>query len=113
MSITFEPENAMELANELAGRIQSDGFNAMSKNDFYDLVLHLLDKHSRENFLSRQSNEKNALLLKVKPEKIKSSKLNIYLRYMEQEKQRETLGRLIQMILDNKITMRELGAPPP
>jgi len=75
-AITFEPNKAKELAEKLLEGIQKTGFNSMSKNDFYDFVLYLLDKYSEERFLLNNSNYVNSHLLKAKPEKIKSSKLN-------------------------------------
>ena len=55
-SITFTPEDSKQLANKLAEHITTTGFNALSKNDFYDYILYLLDTYSNEHFLSLQSN---------------------------------------------------------
>ena len=103
--LTFEPNKSKELADELAKYIHETGFNSLSKNDFYDFVLYLLDKYSNEHFLSLYSNQKNAILLKVKPEKIKGSKLNIFLKYIKQEEQKKALYKLIPFILEEKIVI--------
>jgi len=109
MSITFHADKAKLLADELAKNVMDNGFNAMSKNDFYDFVLHLLSKHSNEKFLHAKSNHDNAYLLKVKPEKIKSSKLSIFLKYADPEEQKQHLSRLIPQITDGTIQMVDDG----
>ena len=105
--LTFEPNRAKELADELAKYIHETGFNSLSKNDFYDFVLYLLDKYSNEHFFSVNSNQENAILLKVKPEKIKASRLNIYLKYLKPAEQEKSLSALIPMILDDRIRMKD------
>jgi len=107
MQITFKEANATLLANDLAARIQRDGFNVMAKNDFYDFVLYLLDKHSEEHFLRNCSNNENALMLKTKPEKIKTSKLNIYLRFFDAEERKKVMLNFIEQLSNNKISMDE------
>ena len=101
--ITFTADGAQKLANELAESIITNGFNTMSKNDFYDFVLHLLSKYSTENFLATRSNYDNALLLKVKPEKIKASKLNIFLKYDDEQTKKDYLWQIIPMIINGKV----------
>ena len=107
--ISFEKadkKTLVEFAEELANCITENGFNALSKNDFYDFVLYLLDKYSDNHFLSANSNHKNAMLLKVKQEKLKSSKLNIFLKYTGEEKQQEALNGIVEKIIDNPKIMQ-------
>ncbi len=56
----------------------------MSKTDFYDYVLYLLDKHSENHFLSGNTNFENARLLKIPESRVKSLKLNIDLKFCEE-----------------------------
>jgi hypothetical protein len=99
--ITFNNANTKKLAEQLATCITETGFNTLSKNDFYDYVLYLLNKYSDKKFLILNSNEENAYLLKVKPEKVKSSKFNIFLKFEEKDEQEKALRRLVNSIIDN------------
>jgi len=105
--ITFKKEKAKELADKLAENIMNTGFNVLSKNDFYDYVLFLLDKYSEQNFLLNNSNYENAHILKTKPEKIKATKLNIYLKFLEKDDQKNVLRQFIQQIINGKIKMEK------
>jgi hypothetical protein len=67
--------------SELLTDIFDRGFGACSKNDLYDLILHLANRHSSLHFLDTRSNYQNAVMLKVTERKIKNSKLNIALKY--------------------------------
>jgi hypothetical protein len=107
---SFTPENAVQLADALMAGILDTGFNALSKNDFYDFVLYLLDTYSGEHFLSRQSIQENALRLKVSPAKIKNSKLNIYLKFVKPEQQQKALTDFIRRIADGSIALAEEGS---
>jgi hypothetical protein len=108
-NITFEKDGALALADALAAHIQTAGFGALSKTDFYDYVLSLLDTYSREHFFSRQSNQENALLLKVSPAKIKASRLNIYLKFVNHEKQEDPPTGFIRQIAEETITLKDDG----
>jgi len=105
-AISFEANRAKELAEELVKNIQQTGFNALSKNDFYDFVLYLLDKYSKERFLLKNSNYANARLLKAKPEKIKTSKFNIFLKFSSEEEKKDVLLRFIRQIINGEISMK-------
>jgi hypothetical protein len=107
--ITFTPANAEKLAIELINGICAQGFNALSKNDFYDFVLNLLDTHSTEHFFSCQSNQDNAFRLKASPAKIKASRLNIYLKFTQPAEQKNTLTGFIRQIADGTILVKDDG----
>ena len=81
MEIKFN--DSEKFVEELLKKITDTGFNAMSKNDLYDYILHLFDKFSEDNFLSTRSNFENAVYFKVTEQKIKNSKLNINLKYRQ------------------------------
>jgi hypothetical protein len=114
-NITFEKDGALVLANALAAHIQSAGFGALSKTDFYDYVLSLLDTYSREHFFSRRSNQENALFLKTGTAKIRASKLNIHLKFTGPEKQQEAILDFIRQIVSGtikrRITISNCGLP--
>jgi hypothetical protein len=101
--VNFSEKKALELANALADNIFSKGFNALSKTDFYDFVLYLLDVYSEERFLSANSNERAALLLKVTPAKVKASRLNIFLKFAKPEERQKVLADFIRQIGNKKI----------
>lgn len=102
--LTFEAQNACKLAEALAKTVLDTGLGALSKTDIYDYILYLLDVYSNEHFLTQQSNQHNALLLKAGPAKIKASKLNIYLKYAtESRDENAALARFIRQIADNQI----------
>jgi hypothetical protein len=107
--LTFSPENAQALAVELFSKIRGTGFNALSKNDFYDFVLYLLDRYSSERFLSRDSIQQNALLLRAAPAKIRSSRLNIYLKFLPPTEQREGLEKFINLLTSQNVRINKEG----
>jgi hypothetical protein len=95
------------LAEGLAGKVLETGFGTLSKTDLYDYILYLLNTHSRESFLTSRDNRRNALLLKVSPAKIKASKLNIYLKFEEGNKEAETLARFVRQIAEGAISLKD------
>ncbi len=84
MEIKVEKEDAENFVEDLIKKITETGLYAMSKTDFYDYVLYLLDKHSENHFLSDNTNFENALLLKIPESRVKSLKLNIDLKFREE-----------------------------
>jgi hypothetical protein len=100
---SISPENAVTLAEELFACIRTPGYNALSKNDFYDFVLHLLNSYGTEHFLSEGTNEAIALLLRASPVKIKASRLNIYLKFLKEEEQIKPLSDFIHTVLGKEL----------
>jgi hypothetical protein len=74
-------QNAGQFTADLWQKITQTGFNALSKNDFYDYVLYLFNKYDANHFLSARPNYENAQTLRVTPQKIATSKENITLKY--------------------------------
>lgn len=83
MDISLEKEGADKFVKELTAKLTGNGLYAMSKMDFYDFVIYLLDKYSIGHFLSRNSNFENACLLKISETKVKALKLNVNLKFRE------------------------------
>jgi hypothetical protein len=96
--------NAKKLAEALWHKITDTGFNALSKNDFYDYVLYLFNKFSATRFLDSSPAYENSLLLRVPLQKIKASKRNIFLKYAE-EAEKNTAQKLLSKIADKSIAL--------
>lgn len=86
MMITVKKENANLFVNDLILKIEEIGFGSMSKADIYDYLLYLLDKYSAEHFLETKSNFENARFLKITEKKLKNSKLNIDLKFKDNDR---------------------------
>jgi hypothetical protein len=96
-------ENAELFVKELGQKITDTGFNALSKNDFYDYVLYLFNKHGSSHFLDTQSNYDNSMLLKITGQKLNTTKQNIFLKYYTQEDKQKILPAFIQKIVNGAI----------
>jgi hypothetical protein len=101
MSITINKNHAEEFVSALWNKIADTGFNTLSKNDIYDYILYLFNKYGDIHFLDEKSNYENAVLLKVPETKIKSSKLNIAIKYKTPEERRVSLIRFFQKLSRN------------
>jgi len=112
-AITFAPDKAALLAQSLAGRVLDTGLGALSKTDLYDFVLYLLDAYSNEHFLFRQSNQENALLLKVTPARVNASKLNIFLKFFDNAAKNPPLREFVRHIVDGTIRLDDAGKNDP
>lgn len=75
--------NAQAVADALLAELTQTGLYAKTKQDFYDYVLYLLDKHSGNNFFSRNTNAQNERLFKVSDTRIKAAKKNISVKFMD------------------------------
>jgi hypothetical protein len=62
-------ENAQRLVQLLWEKIETTGFNALSKNDFYDYVLYLYNRFNNEHFLDTLSNYENGTQLRATEQK--------------------------------------------
>ena len=105
MELAITGKNAEKLTAALWQKITEAGFNALSKNDFYDYVLYLFNKYDNNHFLDANSNYTNSILLRVPPQKVKSSKHNIFLKYKE-DSEKNTALQLFQKIADNAIALQ-------
>jgi hypothetical protein len=102
---TMEAGEAVSFARDLWRKITDTGFNAMSKNDFYDYVLYLFNKHSKTQFLDNGSNYDNSILLRVTEQKLKSTQQNIYLKYETPEEKDHILPNFINKIMEDRISL--------
>ncbi|MDA3052060.1 hypothetical protein OFO01_01150 [Campylobacter sp. JMF_01 NE2] len=75
-------KNSTELLDELWNTIKSSGLYAYSKNDIYDYLIYLINKYDENHFFDKNSNAENERLLKISSTKIKNTKKNISLKFM-------------------------------
>ena len=76
-------DNADKFANELWSKIVDDRLFSYQKNDICDYLLYLFNTHSKDKFLDTNLNEQNERLLKMSATKIKTSKKNIAVKFMD------------------------------
>jgi hypothetical protein len=107
----FQPKikavNAENFIIELWQKITDTGFNALTKNDINDFILYLYNKHSGGQFLDDRSNYENALLLKITETKLKTTRLNIGLKFQSPDERRKTLYLFFQKIKDKIIPIED------
>lgn len=94
-----EKEFILEVWNE----IKTNGMYGRSKNDFYDYVLYLLNKHDINHFFSSNNNATNERLLKINATRIKSAKKNISVKFMNDSEYDKIFSDFIQNIADGKL----------
>ena len=100
------PQNANELVKELWQAIMLKGFGAWSKNDICDYLLYLFNTHSKEKFLDMNSNAENERLLKMNASKIKASKKNISVKFMEEGEYRGIFDKFLLALSQGKIALK-------
>jgi hypothetical protein len=105
MDLDIKDGSAEKLVSELWGKIKTTGFNAMSKNDFYDYVLYLFNKHNAVHFLDTWSNYENSMVLCVTEQKIKNTKQNIFLKYYSETEKGEILPNFFSKIAKEEIRL--------
>lgn len=71
-----------EFAKELWSKIVNERLFSYQKNDICDYLLYLFNKHDKGRFFDTNSNEQNERLLKTTAAKIKASKKNISVKFM-------------------------------
>ncbi len=76
--------NADEFVNELWRKIVNERLFSYQKNDICDYLLYLFNRHDSGRFLDTNSNEQNERLLKTTAAKIKASKKNISVKFMDE-----------------------------
>jgi hypothetical protein len=98
--------NAERFVSDLWRKIIDSGFNALSKNDFYDYVLYLFNKYNAEPFLDVNSNYQNSQLLRITEQKLKNSTRNIYLKYYKDAEKENLLKLFFEKIAGKKIILK-------
>lgn len=99
--------NAEEFANELWSKIVDERLFSYQKNDICDYLLYLFNAHSKDKFLDTNSNEQNERLLKMNASKIKASKKNIAVKFMDNDEYNDIFKRFLEMINNGEIILRE------
>lgn len=79
-----ESTRALKFANDLWSKIIDDELFSRQKNDICDYVLYLFNKYDSAHFLDSLSNAENERLLKTTASKIKASKKNIAIKFMNE-----------------------------
>lgn len=100
----FTKETALEFSEELWGKVKENGFGAWGKNDIYDYLLYLFNKHGG-GFFDANSNEQNERLLKTTATKIKASKKNIAVKFMDDGEYGDILKVFWMDFINKKIPM--------
>ena len=102
----FTDKKALEFTNELWGKVKEKGFGAWSKNDINDYLLYLFNKHGG-GFFDKNSNEQNERLLKTTAAKIKASKKNISVKFMDDNEYKDIFIGFLRDLSNGKIILKE------
>ena len=102
----FTKETALEFSEELWGKVKENGFGAWGKNDIYDYLLYLFNKHGG-GFFDANSNEQNERLLKTTATKIKTSKKNIAVKFMSESEYNGIFEKFLRDLSDGVIVLRQ------
>ena len=101
---------ALEFANDLWSEIVDKALFSRPKNDICDYLLYLFNKHDSAHFLDSNSNEKNERLLKMNASKIKSSKKNIAIKFMDEGEYsdifKDFLDELVKRARNNQLDIK-------
>lgn len=113
MNENYKPklDNPQEFCDELWRKITQERLFSYQKNDICDYVLYLFNRHDSAHFLDTNSNEQNERLLKMTASKIKSSKKNIAVKFMDKIEYSNILKTFIDDFPNNikskKIVVRD------
>ncbi len=102
-----ESPRALKFANELWGKIIDDELFSRQKNDICDYVLYLFNKYDSAHFLDSLSNAENERLLKTTASKIKASKKNISVKFMNEAEYDEVFDDFLND-LDKRVKSNNL-----
>ena len=99
MNEKYKPklDNPQEFCDELWHKITQERLFSYQKNDICDYVLYLFNRHDLSHFLDTNSNEQNERLLKMTASKIKSSKKNIAIKFMDKIE----YGNILKTFIDD------------
>ena len=101
------PQNADKLVKELWQAIMLKGFGAWSKNDICDYLLYLFNKYDEKHFFDSNSNEKNERWLKTTATKIKASKKNISVKFLNQTEYDEIFEEFLCAFANERIAIKD------
>ncbi len=102
-------DNPKAFCDELWSKIINDELFSRQKNDICDYVLYLFNKYDSVHFLDSLSNAENERLLKTTASKIKASKKNISVKFMNEVEYRQVFIDFLKSINDkNKRIVKEI-----
>lgn len=102
--ISFSDES--KFVEKLWRKIVSERLFSYQKNDICDYLLYLFNTHSKEKFLDMNSNAENERLLKMNASKIKASKKNISVKFMEEGEYRGIFDKFLLALSQGKIALK-------
>ena len=101
---------ALEFANDLWSEIVDKALFSRPKNDICDYLLYLFNKHDSAHFLDSNTNEQNERLLKMNASRIKSSKKNIAIKFMDEGEYsdifKDFLDELVERARNNQLDIK-------
>ena len=104
-----ESKNAVEFANALWREITTNQLLSKQKNDICDYLLYLFNKHDSAHFLDSRTNAENELLLRMPTTKIKSTKKNISVKFMNETEYNQIFKDFLNSLNDkNKHIVKEI-----
>lgn len=104
---TITLDNPSEFANDLWSEIVDSALFSRQKNDICDYLLYLFNKHDLGHFLDSNSNEQNERLLRMPTSKIKSSKKNIAVKFMDKTEYSEIFENFLSDFVAGKIAIKD------
>lgn len=102
--ISFVDES--EFVEKLWTKIVSDRLFSYQKNDICDYLLYLFNKYDKGKFLDMNSNAENERLLKMNASKIKASKKNIAVKFMENNEYEGIFEKFLFALSQSKIALK-------
>lgn len=106
----ISPENAQKLTNELWDKLTENGFAAWGKADLVDFLLYLLNKHDDKRFFDANTNAQNERVLKMPAAKIKTSKKNIAVKFMDDDEFEGVFEKFLHALNQGYIAINDGGA---
>ncbi|MGX3097609.1 hypothetical protein [Helicobacter sp. 23-1046] len=104
---TITLDNPSTFADDLWSEIVDNALFSRPKNDICDYLLYLFNKHSKSKFLDSNSNAENELLLRMPTTKIKTTKKNIFVKFMGDDEQKEVFEKFLSDFVANKIAIKD------
>lgn len=103
-AISFEDTN--EFVKALWDKIVNERLFSYQKNDICDYLLYLFNAHDKGHFLDMNSNEQNERLLKMNATKIKASKKNIAVKFMNEDEYKGVFDKFLLALSQEKIALK-------
>ena len=104
---TITLDNPNNFANDLWSEIVDSALFSRPKNDICDYLLYLFNKHDSAHFLDSRTNAENELLLRMPITKIKTTKKNIFVKFMREGEQKEVFEMFLSDFVAGKIATKD------